>query len=161
MEVGVTYYNSPVGVLEIIASGDRITSLLFQKDKPEQKEKISSLLSDCRTQLDAYFSGELREFDLPLEPAGTDFQRSVWEALLTIRYGSTESYMALAKRLGNVKKIRAVGTANGRNPVAIIIPCHRVIGSDGSLTGYGGGLWRKQWLLEHEKKYAHGMVSLF
>jgi methylated-DNA-[protein]-cysteine S-methyltransferase len=101
-------------------------------------------------QIDAYFAHELRQFSLPLQPSGTDFQRRVWFALADIGYGETQSYRQLAERVGNPKACRAVGLANGRNPIPLILPCHRVIGSNGSLTGYGGGLDLKRWLLEHE-----------
>jgi methylated-DNA-[protein]-cysteine S-methyltransferase len=101
-------------------------------------------------QLEQYFSGTRRQFEGVLVPTGTDFQQKVWQALQTIPYGQTVSYLELARTLGNERAVRAVGRANGRNPIAIVIPCHRVIGRDGRLTGYGGGLWRKEWLLRHE-----------
>jgi methylated-DNA-[protein]-cysteine S-methyltransferase len=100
--------------------------------------------------MDEYFEGSRKEFQLPLAPEGTDFQKRVWSELLNIPYGATCSYLDVARALGDANAIRAVGAANGRNPISIIIPCHRVIGADGSLTGYGGGLWRKEWLLRHE-----------
>ena len=101
------------------------------------------------------------EFDLPMNQKGTEFQQKVWAALLNIKAGNAISYLILSKRLGDVKAIRAVGTANGRNNISIIVPCHRVIGSNGTLVGYGGDVWRKQWLLEHEAKYTNGVQSLF
>jgi methylated-DNA-[protein]-cysteine S-methyltransferase len=110
-------------------------------------------LADAIEQLQRYFAGTLRSFDLRLAPQGTDFQKTVWRALLDIPFGVTESYGELATRIGNKNASRAVGLANGHNPIGIVIPCHRVIGADGSLTGYGGGLPRKQWLLEHERKF--------
>ena len=105
-------------------------------------------------QLRAYFAGELREFSLPLAPGGTEFQRKVWSALTRIPYGRTTSYAAIARDIGTPRGVRAVGLANGRNPISLIVPCHRVIGSDGSLTGYGGGIERKKWLLAHEERFA-------
>jgi len=111
---------------------------------------IPFYFQEAVTQINAYFSGERKEFDLVLNPKGTDFQKEVWKSLQTIPYGKTSTYLDQSKLLGNVKAIRAVAAANGKNPLWIIIPCHRVIGSDGSLTGYAGGLWRKKWLLEHE-----------
>ena len=110
------------------------------------------LLDEVQRQLDAYFAGGLRSFDLPLELDGTPFQRQVWQQLLSVGYGQIASYQAIAHAIDNPKAVRAVGAANGRNPVAIIVPCHRIIGSGGrpKLTGYGGGLWRKEWLLRHE-----------
>jgi methylated-DNA-[protein]-cysteine S-methyltransferase len=109
---------------------------------------------NCARQFDEYFAGTRKEFNLITDPKGTPFQESVWKELLNIPYGFTISYLELSRRLNHEKAIRAVGSANGKNPINIIIPCHRVIGMDGSLTGYGGGLWRKKWLLEHEAKYA-------
>jgi methylated-DNA-[protein]-cysteine S-methyltransferase len=109
-----------------------------------------ALIGEARRQLDAYFARRLEIFDLPLAPNGTGFQRQVWSALVKIPFGTTTTYGALARQLGNAAAMRAVGAANGRNPIPIIVPCHRVIGSDGSLTGFGGGLERKQWLLRHE-----------
>ncbi len=116
-------------------------------------------LAPVVAQLQAYFAGELTDFDLPLQMHGTEFQRRVWAALCEIPYGETISYGELARWVGNPKASRAVGLANGRNPVAIVVPCHRVIGADGSLTGYGGGLDRKVWLLEHEASYRPGWIS--
>ena len=116
-------------------------------------------MEDCVFQLQEYFDGKRKAFDIKLNPEGTDFQKKVWNRLLEILYGKTLSYLELSKQLGDVKAIRAVANANGKNPIWIIIPCHRVIGSDGSLTGYAGGLSRKQWLLEHESPYKQ--TSLF
>ncbi len=108
------------------------------------------LLEEVQRQLAAYFAGELRRFDLPLALDGTVFQRRVWQRLLSVEYGETASYQTIADSIGNPKAVRAVGAANGRNPVAIVVPCHRIVGSSGQLIGYGGGLWRKEWLLRHE-----------
>jgi methylated-DNA-[protein]-cysteine S-methyltransferase len=145
-------YSSPVGTIEIAASEKGITSLLFREESPAgDYEKASGLIKECITQLDLYFNRKLRKFTFAIAPSGTEFQLRVWKLLLEIPYGKTISYYGLAKQLGNVKSIRAAGMANGRNPLSIIIPCHRVIGSDGSLVGYAGGLWRKRWLLEHEQ----------
>lgn len=164
------FYNSPLGILKISISDNSLSELSFvnKAGKPEVRDtdlefaKPTSLsMRKCVNQLDAYFSGELKEFDLPLDQPGTTFQQQVWNELLNIKYGRTESYLALSKRIGNTKAIRAVGTANGRNNIAIIVPCHRVIGSNGTLVGYGGDLWRKKWLLDHEAKHANGLQSLF
>ena len=114
---------------------------------------IPEVLEDAVSQLNEYFKGERKTFSLKLNPEGTDFQKRVWDALLTIPFGKTTSYLQLSKDLGDVKAIRAVASANGKNPLWIIVPCHRVIGTDGSLTGYAGGLQRKQWLLEHESPF--------
>lgn len=162
------YYTSPIGILQIKNSGNAITELSFidktgKADPPDQIsiKPQSPVLKKCIAQLDGYFSGKLFDFDLNLAQKGTAFQQQVWHELEKIKYGRTTSYLALSKRIGNEKAIRAVGTANGRNNIAIIVPCHRVIGSTGTLVGYGGGLWRKQWLLEHEAKYANGVQTLF
>lgn len=145
----VTHYPSPLGTLEITGDETGISKVIFSNDETSTHSS-SPILDKCVKQLDEYFKNERTEFDLPLNPVGTDFQKTVWKELQHISFGKTISYMDLAKRLGDPKVIRAAGTANGKNPIAIIIPCHRVIGSDGSLTGYAGGLKRKQWLLEHE-----------
>ncbi|WP_259015489.1 methylated-DNA--[protein]-cysteine S-methyltransferase [Emticicia fluvialis] len=152
----VRHYQSPLGALELIATHTHLTHVLFREaqKKPSRqlKETLenSPIIDECIRQFDAYFSGQLTEFDLPLLPAGTDFQKLVWETLKSIPYGKTISYLELSRRLGNEKAIRAVGVANGNNPLTIILPCHRVIGSDKTLVGYGGDLWRKEWLLRHE-----------
>ena len=119
------------------------------------------VLEECRDQLDRYFKGELMTFKIPLNFEGTNFQQKVWAELLKIPFGETITYMELAVRLGDAKAIRAVGTANGRNPIAIIIPCHRVIGVGNKLTGYAGGIWRKKWLLELEMKFNPNKRTLF
>lgn len=143
------YVKSPLGWFEIAADNEAIVSVLFF-DRKEKAEIHSSLTEECAQQFDEYFRSERKRFDLPLHPSGTQFQLLVWSELQKIPFGKTISYLQLARRLGDEKKIRAAGMANGKNPISIIIPCHRVIGSDGSLVGYGGGLWRKKWLLEFE-----------
>jgi methylated-DNA-[protein]-cysteine S-methyltransferase len=151
---------SPIGGIRLIARGDTLTGVFMLKHKygpegfPEEERGESPLLDETARQLTAYFEGSLRDFSLPLAPEGSDFQRQVWDELVKIPFGETTSYLALAKRIGDARHVRAVGTANGRNPISIIIPCHRVIGSDGSLVGYGGGLERKRWLLDHETRVA-------
>jgi methylated-DNA-[protein]-cysteine S-methyltransferase len=149
------YYKSPLGCLEIIGDNEKISSINFlAEEKINSQEDFSEVIKKCVEEFDAYFEGHLKDFTFPFEQKGTDFQQKVWRGLLEVPYGKTESYMALSRRLGDVKAIRAVGTSNGKNKLAIVVPCHRVIGSDGSLTGYAGGLWRKQWLLEHEQKFS-------
>jgi methylated-DNA-[protein]-cysteine S-methyltransferase len=145
------YYHSPIGILEICGDEKGIQSLYFV-DEPKKRDEVPETLKICFSQLDEYFSRKRKVFDMALNLSGTPFQLNVWKELQKITFGRTISYMDLAKRLGDVKAIRAVGAANGRNPVSIIIPCHRVIGSDGSLIGYGGGVWRKKWLLEFEQE---------
>jgi methylated-DNA-[protein]-cysteine S-methyltransferase len=143
-----TIHPSPVGDILLRADEDgRLTELYLRHDGAED---TGGPFDHVREQLDAYFAGELEAFDVPMALHGTDFQKRVWDELTRIPFGETISYSELARRLGDLKLVRAVGTANGRNPISIIIPCHRVIGADGSLVGYGGGLERKEWLLEHE-----------
>lgn len=155
-----TSINSPLGFLLVKSNGQAITEVSFsEKDIPEQNE--CGVLAACRQQLEDYFSGKRKTFDLPLSPEGTPFQQKVWAELQKIAYGETITYMDLAVRLGDPKCIRAAGTANGRNPIAIIIPCHRVIGAGNKLTGYAGGLWRKKMLLELEMKYNPSKQTLF
>ncbi len=143
------WYRSPIGWLEIKGSDKGIRSVVYLEDQPEQ-ETIPFCLADCLDQLKQYFNGERTAFSLKLDPAGTAFQLRVWELLLTIPYGCSITYLQLALLSGDAKAVRAVGHANGQNRLNIIIPCHRVIGANGKLTGYGGGLWRKAWLLKHE-----------
>ncbi len=154
MSQAVTNYESPIGFLEIYATDAAVGRVEFAGEQAGEGEEASGhpLLEEARRQLDAYFAGELRCFDLPLDLDGTPFQRQVWQQLLSVGYGQTASYQEIAVAIDNPKAVRAVGAANGRNPVAIIVPCHRIIGSGGraKLTGYGGGLWRKEWLLRHE-----------
>lgn len=145
--------NSPLGFTKITGDSDGISSIIVLNTEAKVTDIIPEQLEDCVRQLQEYFTGNRQDFDLDLNPQGTDFQKAVWEALLTIPFGKTISYLELSKKLGNVKAIRAVANANGKNPLWIVVPCHRVIGSDGSLTGYAGGLHRKKWLLEHESPY--------
>jgi methylated-DNA-[protein]-cysteine S-methyltransferase len=156
-----TYYQSPLGLLEITGDASEVDSISFERQAKSYQEKVPSLLYDCTRQLDEYFYGKRRNFDLPLKPQGTFFQSGVWNELQKIPFGEKISYLELSRRIGDEKSIRAVGAANGRNPIAIIIPCHRVIGINQKLVGYTGGLWRKQWLLEHEEKFACGVLRLF
>jgi methylated-DNA-[protein]-cysteine S-methyltransferase len=148
-------YESPVGKISILASGDGVTELMFADDSEaaDGSDGITNpILKKCLDQLGEYFSGRRSSFDIPLDLQGTPFQLSVWRTLLLIPCGATWSYGRVASQIGRPKATRAVGGANHCNPVSIIVPCHRVIGSDGKLTGYGGGLWRKEWLLQHEGK---------
>lgn len=149
------YYQSPVGRLAVACDGEYITRVGFcPADWTEKMSREDAPLLACaRRQLEEYFAGERKMFDLPLRPSGTRFRLRVWKALLDIGYGKTCSYGDLALAVGNAKASRAVGGANHANPIAIIIPCHRVIGANGALTGYGGGLDKKIFLLELEKKY--------
>jgi methylated-DNA-[protein]-cysteine S-methyltransferase len=146
------YYRSPIGILGIIGSQDGVASVLFVDDVVIDEKAVPAELCDCVAQLDEYFDGRRKEFSLKLDLRGTAFQKRVWHALQKIPFGKTVSYLDIASSLGNKESTRAVGRANGQNPISIIVPCHRVIGSDGSLTGYGGGLWRKRWLLNFESQ---------
>ena len=151
--------NSPLGFTKIVGDDDGIVSITVLNSEEKITDIIPVELEDCVFQLQEYFDGKRKAFDIKLNPEGTDFQKKVWNQLLEIPYGKTLSYLDLSKRLGDIKAIRAVANANGKNSIWIIIPCHRVIGSDGSLTGYAGGLNRKKWLLEHESPYKQ--TSLF
>ncbi len=163
------YYQSPIGILRIEVYDALVHEIYFMDKENKKKDNSESTLSKndtkvlkkCLQELDEYFDGKRKDFDFPFQQSGTEFQQKVWNELMNIPYGRTISYLQLSQKIGKAKAIRAVGTANGRNNLPIVVPCHRVIGSNGSLTGYGGGLWRKQWLLEHENKYANGVQVLF
>lgn len=141
---------SPQGFTKISGDADGISSVTVLDSEEKTTDIIPVELEDCVIQLNEYFEGIRKQFNLKLNPEGTDFQKKVWKQLEQIPYGKTISYLELSKQLGDVKAIRAVASANGKNPIWIVVPCHRVIGSDGRLTGYAGGLQRKQWLLDHE-----------
>ena len=150
---------SPIGKLRLTGTGAALTGVFMETERHASAQSRDAVrdaapLREARQQLDEYFGGERREFSLVLDADGTEFQRSVWRALRGIPYGATASYGDIAKRIRNPKAVRAVGLANGRNPISIIIPCHRVIGADGSLTGYGGGIERKRFLLALEESHA-------
>lgn len=156
-------YQNPIGDLLIESDGESILSIQFRWDI-SVVENPDNVVNDCIKQLNEYFKGERKTFDISLNPRGTDFQKKVWELVYKIPYGETTSYGAIAQLLGDVKLNRAVGLANGANPIPIIIPCHRVVGSDGSLTGYAGGLEIKKWLLNHEASnhiISKGQLKLF
>ena len=156
METLVSHiYHSPIGQLNITATEGCITELSFIDSENEVYSSdfeniLPEVIHQCVDELIEYFAGTRRSFTVPINQEGTEFQQKVWKGLLEIPFGKTCSYMDLSKKLGDVKAIRAVASANGKNPLWIVVPCHRVIGTDGSLTGYAGGLWRKKWLLEHE-----------
>lgn len=146
----IAYYKTPIGTAKIEGNENGIQSIIVVDEKLETSSNIPASLQKCVQQLDEYFSGTRTAFDLKLNPQGTNFQQQVWNELQQISFGKTRTYLEQSKKLGNPKAIRAVAAANGKNPIWIVIPCHRVIGSDGSLIGYAGGLWRKKWLLAHE-----------
>ena len=142
--------NTPLGFTEIQGDENGISKIHVMNEKTEISAKIPKELKEAVLQLQDYFEGKRTEFSFLINPSGTEFQKKVWQELLYIPFGKTCSYLELSKKLGDVKAIRAVASANGKNPLWIVVPCHRVIGSDGSLTGYASGLWRKKWLLDHE-----------
>jgi methylated-DNA-[protein]-cysteine S-methyltransferase len=149
-------YESPIGIIEITGTNDAISSIMFAERDIKiniMQEHTPQVLAESFSQLDEYFKGERREFTFPYTLEGTIFQKNVWNALTGILYANTGSYKDIAVSIGNEKAIRAVGSANGRNKLSIVIPCHRIIGSNGKLTGYAGGLWRKEWLLQHERNF--------
>ncbi len=143
------YIKTPLGITKILGDENGI-SVISVSDEGEISDTIPVVLQEAVWQLNDYFEGKRIDFTFKLNPSGTDFQQKVWQGLLEIPFGKTISYLELSKQLGDVKAIRAVASANGKNPLWIVVPCHRVVGTDGSLTGYAGGLWRKKWLLEHE-----------
>jgi methylated-DNA-[protein]-cysteine S-methyltransferase len=156
MEIFTGVYRSPIGDVVVGATERGVSELNFSDAPVMGGSKSNAILDACLSQLREYFEGARTEFSVPLDLTGTEFQMSVWRALLMIPYGKTSSYGGIAAAIGRPKAVRAVGGANHHNPVSIIVPCHRVIGSDGGLTGYGGGLHRKRWLLDHEAKYIGG-----
>lgn len=159
MQLFTKYYNSPLGFLKIQCSDTEITLIHFVSDVGIENDH-HTLLERCIKQLDEYFAGKRKDFELSLNQPGSPFQQNVWNHLLKIPFGKTISYLQLAKQIGDVKAIRAIAATNGKNNIAIIVPCHRVIGSDAKLVGYAGGLHRKKWLLEHEAKIHSGVEQL-
>ena len=153
-ELQTTYCKTPIGIAKIVGDIHGIQSVSIFDDDTIAEERLliktPECLKECVSQLKEYFNGKRVSFDLVINPKGTPFQIKVWKELLNVPYGKTTSYLEQSKALGDVKALRAVASANGKNPLCVIIPCHRVIGSDGSLTGYAGGIWRKKWLLAHE-----------
>ncbi|OQY44561.1 MAG: cysteine methyltransferase [Anaerolineaceae bacterium 4572_78] len=154
-----TYYKTPIGTLSIVGTESHVLSVDFVEEPATASQYLPHVLQTCLDQFDQYFQGTLSNFDLPLQLQGTDFQKQVWLALMNIPFGKTVSYGEIARQIGNPKAVRAVGMANKHNKIAIIIPCHRVIGKNGKLTGYGGGVWRKEWLLNHENRYMKSIFS--
>ncbi len=152
------YVKTPLGIAKIVGDAEGISQISVL-DEGVVSKKIPIQLKEAVSQLNQYFEGKRLDFSLKINPKGTDFQKRVWQELCSIPFGKTVSYMDITKKIGDVKAIRAVASANGKNPLWIVVPCHRVIGTDGSLTGYAGGLWRKKWLLEHESP--SGQQSLF
>jgi methylated-DNA-[protein]-cysteine S-methyltransferase len=147
----IDYLDSPIGTICIRASDRGITDLFFTDEKNPNYVTKNLILKKCKTQLQEYFEGTRKEFEIELDMYGTQFQKNVWDELIAIPFGGLISYAKLSIRIGNEKKIRAVAKANAQNKIGIVVPCHRVIGSNSELVGYAGGLWRKKWLIEHEE----------
>ncbi len=152
MEIHSSHIHSPLGNILLQCNDEFITAIKFVEEDFTPRGNQHPLLLKCKHQLEQYFSGSLQQFDIPLQQNGTAFQQKTWDLLVKIPFGKTISYHQLSQQYGDAKAIRALASANGKNNIAIMVPCHRVIGSNGSLTGYAGGLWRKNWLLEHEMK---------
>ena len=150
------YIETPIGLVEVLASNEVILSVLFV-DKAKQ-ENTNNLTDIAVLQLGEYFNGDRQQFDLPLSFQGTEFQNNVWQALLDVGYGKTSSYKSIAEKIENPRAVRAVGAANGKNPLTIVVPCHRIIGANGSLTGYAFGTNKKAWLLDHESKHSQSII---
>lgn len=154
----IAVISSPLGALEISGNEDGVQKIMFQDDAKAFTEDIPESLTLAVSELQNYFSKKTQDFTFKLNPQGTDFQKKVWLQLAKIPFSKTSTYLDMAKQLGDVKVIRAAASANGKNPISIVIPCHRVIGSDGSMTGYAGGIWRKEWLLNHESIHPQGTL---
>ena len=154
MKIAKLDYLSPLGIIEIGGTEEAVTSVLF-KEREEiiytQQEDTPTVLLECARQLEEYFRGERLGFTVPYQFEGTAFQKRVWESLTSVSYGATASYKEIASLAGNEKAVRAVGSTNGRNQICLIVPCHRIIGANGKMVGYAYGVWRKEWLLKHEK----------
>jgi methylated-DNA-[protein]-cysteine S-methyltransferase len=170
LEIASTYYQSPLGLLRIGGTDTYISEISYVDNLDGATEsssggylkgRVPPLVIQCIEQLIQYFQGQRRVFEFPVYQEGTDFQQKVWTELSAIPFGKTISYLDMSRRLGDTKAIRAAAAANGKNHVAIVVPCHRVIGSKRDLVGYAGGLWRKRWLLEHETKVLYGVQTLF
>jgi methylated-DNA-[protein]-cysteine S-methyltransferase len=168
LEITSTYYKSPLGLLRIGGSDTYISEISFIDHLSEEEYQsanlqgpVTPIVIQCIEQLIQYFQGQRKVFDFPISQEGSEFQQSVWNELMSIPFGKTISYLELSRRLGDIKAIRAAAAANGRNNIVIVVPCHRVIGSKQDLVGYGGGLWRKKWLLDHETKVQWGVQTLF
>lgn len=160
LQLFVAHINSPIGKIEIVSNNKSIIAIMFIDTENNSYKSLSpteyrtSEIDKCIQQLNEYFEGKRKTFDVSIELIGTDFQKKVWQKLTDIEFGNTKTYSQQSIALGDIKSIRAVASANGKNKLSIVIPCHRVVGKDGSLTGYAGDLWRKKWLLEHEQKFS-------
>ncbi|WP_321996925.1 methylated-DNA--[protein]-cysteine S-methyltransferase [Draconibacterium orientale] len=155
------YMNSPVGWLKLQSTETALTAVYFDAEKTDNSTDQPTILKEAESQLQEYFAGKRKEFKLKLAPEGTEFQQRIWQLVQNVDFGTTASYLDIAKQSGTEKNTRAVGLANSKNPVPIIIPCHRIVGSSGKLTGYAGGLERKRWLLKHELSHSSSTTRLF
>ncbi|MBM4171398.1 MAG: methylated-DNA--[protein]-cysteine S-methyltransferase [Ignavibacteria bacterium] len=160
MEKYFSYINSPIGILSLTATDSKLISIEFETENLKLEENNNSFLDLCKKELEEYFEGKRKIFSLDVELNGTEFQKSVWLELIKIPFGSTINYLELSKKISDEKAIRAVANANSKNVLPIIVPCHRVIGSNGNLVGYAGGLWRKKWLIEHEQNFSQTVKQL-
>ncbi|MFT4734005.1 MAG: methylated-DNA-[protein]-cysteine S-methyltransferase [Algoriphagus sp.] len=160
-KIYTSYLESPIGILKLVTSSDAVQEVIYCDKTEESDWELPEINFELVEQLKAYFAGDLKEFRLKLNPQGTEFQKRVWLALGKSTFGKTATYTDIAKFMGDPKVIRAAASANGKNPISIIIPCHRVIGKNGNLTGYAGGLHRKKWLLDHENRLTNGVLELF
>lgn len=164
MDIHKAYYSSPIGTIEITGNEEGIMSVYFIDGEIKAERFLKPItidvINNCLLQLDEYFKGTRKQFDLKLNPEGTEFRKKVWEKLIKIPYGKTRSYLDIAKQMGDANANRAVGNANAKNPISIIVPCHRVIGNTGELIGYSGGMWRKEWLLNHENSTVFGKQTV-
>lgn len=151
IELQELYTESPIGAIRMTATPKGLASLSFVDKAKQSSPKVDIPLRTAALQIEEYFNKKRRKFDIPLDLHGSEFQTDVWKYLMEVPYGRVATYLDIALRFGDRHKVRAVGTANSKNPIAIIVPCHRIVGSDGSLSGYAGGVWRKEWLLLHEK----------
>ncbi|MBT3382427.1 MAG: methylated-DNA--[protein]-cysteine S-methyltransferase [Prolixibacteraceae bacterium] len=156
-----TSIETPIGFLNLVSDSDYLLTIAFSDSPDSSSQILTPILKETIHQLNEYFSGKRKTFDLKINAAGTEFQHKVWGYVKNIVFGKTASYLEIAKQTGSEKNTRAVGLANGKNPIPIIIPCHRIIGSNGKLTGYAGGLERKRWLLQHELKFTKPTNKLF
>ncbi len=153
MQTVSAIYKSEIGPLEVVGNPKGILTITFVEDESGADRSLPACMKESLRQLDEYFKGKRKKFSVPLLPEGTDFQKAVWRQLQRIPFGQTASYGDVARAVGSPRAFRAVGNANNKNRIPLIIPCHRVIGSDGKLVGFGGGIWRKEWLLDHEKSF--------
>lgn len=157
----ILFYDSPVGILKLVSNATHLKSISFCNKKENDSEIIPEILLETINQINEYFSGKRKIFNLKTDPEGSSFQKTIWKLVLNVPYGETTSYNEISRQTGIKGNVRAVGSANGKNPLPIIIPCHRIIGSNGKLTGYSGGLERKKWLILHEKSHSKNPQLLF